>query len=313
MNRFSLLSGIRFAADAGVATGTAEAPAAATPTDPTPAAADPTKYDGSRLFYPGADKLAEAIAKAQEIARQNIRVVPWGSEEVKDANGNVTGTRNKPGVTWPQGAGAAIIPVAKNVERTVPKLDKDGKPTGETSKVNERQVFTVLLWPLYSLDQIASHKDGDAFLRELVFNTQANAVLTPLRRQRVDKGELDITSLPSTLDEVVEGTAGERGLYKSYNELAKPMLDKLKGLPFGRAFSHMTPQFLRQYLSSAAMAKSFSPEFEAKGFWTKVLDSFIVAAKAKGLSTEVFDQWKATRDAAEDIDLSSVDVSSLSL
>ncbi len=88
------------------------------------------------------------------------------------------------------------------------------------------------------------------------------------------------------------------------------MLPSLKGI--SPVFKNFTPALLRQYLSNAPLARSFSAEIEDSGFWLKIIDEMEAAAKKAGMNAEVFQQWRDTRDEQAKIDLTKLDLSKLS-
>ena len=153
---------------------------------------------------------------------------------------------------WPQGMGAAILPLTKRVQA----------PGEDRAK---QQLYGVLYTPFPTYEAIMAHTDGANTVRDLVNSNFSQTALNPLRRQNFDKVDengnmqVDLASVPWTLDDFIEGMSTEgRGIYKGFNEAIKVVLPKLKEK--SDAFKYLTPPLVRQYLSSAAMARTFLPQ-----------------------------------------------------
>lgn len=265
---------IRFAADDGAASGgTAEA-------------ATEFNYSESREFFEPAD-LEKAQARANAISQNmpDVSVIGFSGD-------------------WPAGAGACILPLARNEARDVLK---DGKPTGE--KETYRKTYAVLVWPYFPYEAVVAANGGEAYLRTVLQADQAAAILNPLRRQRWEKSEFDTSSCPTSLQDHIEGMRGDRGIIAPYMEAAKKLLPKLKEM--SAAFAAFTPQSLRQILQSKPMAMQFAPKLEEKGFWLGIIDKLEAVTKADGGNVEIYQRWRDTRDQEAEIDLDTLTLDDL--
>lgn len=272
-NRF--YSNIMRAADAGAGSAPATENTASE-------AATAFTYNEDREFF-SASELEKAAARAQEIANNvpGIRVLNFTAD-------------------WPEGAGAAILPLARN--ETV----QDAKG----NKENKRVLKAILVWPIYSLDAIQNATGGEDYLRSIVLSDQAAAILNPMRRQSWEgENGFDVSSCPVTLQDHIEGMRGDRGVIAPYMEAAKLLLPKLK--ESSAAFAAYNPHTLRQMLQSSAMAKQLAGALEAKGFFVKIIDKLEAITKQLGGNVEIYQRWRDTRDQEAATDLADFDLDDL--
>lgn len=271
------------AADAGAGTGGE----VTTTDDSAVKPAEPFSYDEDREFFEvselqkGAEKVGNIVNQKNEDGSAKYHVVSWEGD-------------------WPEGAGMAILPLARN--ETLHKGTKD--------EVTARRCFAVMVWPYWGLDAVMSHENGAKYLASIIEADQAARILNPMRKQAWEEGKFDPTSCPKSLADHIEGMAADGGAVKSYNELAKVMLPSLKGM--SPVFKNFNPALLRQYLSNAPLARSFSAEIEDSGFWVKIIEEMKAAAIKANMNAEVFDQWLATRNEQQAVDLTKLDLSKLS-
>ena len=272
-----------------------------------------TREDGStyvtldvdRMFFPaGSEGLTRAVNYATAVANYG------DSKGEVDEDGNQIGVpvvqSEKP--DWPENMGAAVLPLTKRIEVR--------NAQGEASKVTK--LYGAMLWPFPDYDAIMAHPSGPDVVRNLVAANMAQNVLNPLRRQNFDRfnedGSLDIdlSSVPWTIEDFLERTdTGDRSIYKGYNEAVKEVLKTLKAK--SDAFKYLTPQLVRQFMESKAMAEASFPQLEAKGFWVGLLDTMQTMAANAGHPVEIFDTWKATRDeTVVGADLDDLDLADLS-
>lgn len=254
----------------------------------------PWVYEGDRHFFEvGADNMAKCSLMAQAIA---VQVNPETGKQFKVIVFDKE---------WPSDAGAAILPLARNEERVI-----DGE------KATKRILHAVMVWPYFGIESVQSHKDGAGYLRELVQEDQASRILNPTRRQPWEKmSDTDwanvLASCPATVSGHIEGMAADRGTVKAYMEAAKDLLPHLKKMH--AVFAQMQAPFLRQLLSSAALAKSFAAGLEAKGFFVGLIDKLEAITKAKGMPTDIYTQWRETRDEAVIESVDDLDIASLGI
>lgn len=210
---------------------------------------------------------------------------------------------------WPKGAGCAVLPIAKRVE-----VVGGGKETKQ---------YGLIAWPVWSMASLIGDvgiasmtEEARNYLAGLAEADQAARILNPLRKQEVEKGgdQLDLSGLPRTMQDHLEGVQTSHGMLKAYNELAGAFLKKIKQM--APVFKHFTPAIMRQYMQSSRIATDYNSELEASGFWVTLIERFKVEAIKAGLSVDVFDQWLETRDRDDEdetVDLGALDISSLSL
>jgi hypothetical protein len=261
---------------------TATNPIAATPT-----ASEPAKwvYDEDRYFF-GPNESDKAVEMAQKIADSGTKVIQLEGD-------------------WPVGAGFAILPIARN--ETV-KTTVDGK----VEEITKRKLHAVLLWPFYGLDSLQTAQGGADYVSQVVQADQAARILNPLRRQRWEKGEFDISSCPKLISEHIEGMAGDRGVIKPYLEAAKELLPVLKE-KYPKVFGSFTPALLRTFLQSKAAATAFSAQLETKGLFVQIIGKLeSITAKAGG-NVEIYQRWRETREQDEAINVDDVSLDSLSI
>lgn len=244
--------------------------------------ADTFKYEGERYVFGPAE-----MDKAGELAQKINATVP---------------VIQYPGANWPNGAGVALIPMANTQKRTVLV---DGKPTEE----KYRKTHAVLAWPIFPLDQIiALGAEGAKYLENLTQADQMQRILGPIRKQEWDNlDKLDLSSIVDTLQAHIEGQQAGQGIVKAFNDAAIKLLPSLKKMH--KLFAAFTPQQLRQYLSSKALATAFNADIEAKGFWLGIIDKLEAITKEAGGPVEIYQQWRDTRDEAtiDDLDTISLD------
>lgn len=232
-------------------------------------------YNGERYYY-APEELPELQTMADAIADTGLQVTYFRDE-------------------WPEGAGGTIQPLTKRIEKA------DG------SGVKTTDLFGAVIWPSYTLEAIMAHAEGAAKVRDILNTHQGQAVLNPLRRQDfADLSALDLSSVPKSLNDFIEGMAGERGLYKAFNEAAKVVLANMKKT--SAAFKSVTVPQIREYCSSKAYATQFNAALEEKGFWLKCIDALEEKARELGHTSEIFETWRSTRDAAESASLDAIDV-----
>lgn len=260
-----------------------------TPTNMTPAVpAVPKVYEGDRQFYPAGP---EGEAKATEVTK-------WIAGQTNPETNKPFNVKVYDKGEWPIGAGYAILPLARNEERTV-----DGE------KTTKRILHAVLVWPYFGIEAVQAHKDGNEYLSQLVQEDQAARILNPTRRQPWEKDVFNIEACPQSLNDHIEGMAADRGTVKAFMDAAKVILPKLREAH--PAFKQMQPPFLRQLLSSKALATSFSAGLEAKGFFVGLIGALETVTKAAGGPVDIYQQWRDTRDeqvieALDDLDLASL-------
>lgn len=215
-----------------------------------------------------------------------------------------------PEAPWPDGAGCAVLPIAKR------EPGADG--------VNVNRLYGFIAWPYFALQELVGvlpegmTDEAKKYLSSMVENDQATRILNPLRKQEIEKAigpdgkvKLDLTGLPRTVKEHLEGVQTSHGMLKGYNEVAKDYLAALK--KSNALFKNFTVQMLRQFMSSSAMARSFNAQVEEIGYWSQLIDKMEATAKERGLPTEIFEQWRNTRDEGDEIDLSSLSIDDLSI
>lgn len=246
---------------------------------------EPFKYEGERYTF-GPAEMDKAEELAAKINASGVPVVQYPRE------------------VWPQGAGVGLIPLAKTEERTVVS---EGKATSE----KYRKTHAVLAWPVFPVEMILqAGPDAVAYLGSLSAADQMQRILGPLRKQDwANPGALDLSSIVDTLQAHIEGQQAGQGIVKAYNDAAIKLLPTIKKMH--ALFAHFTPQIMRQYLSSKALANAFSKEIEDKGFWVGLIDKLENVAKSNGAPTDIFQQWRETRDEATIDDLDSIDLSKL--
>lgn len=259
---------------------------------PTPAP-EPWKYQGERLYFEPAE-----IQKAAETATAI-------SQQVDETTKRPITVLTYQGDAWPTGAGIAILPLARNEDFNVTSSG------GKVEKVTRRVMHAVVVWPWFTSEAVMTHKDGGDYIRSVIQDDQAARILNPLRKQRWEKGEFDLSGCPKALSDHIEGMAADRGTVKAYMEAAKELLPHLKKMH--AIFAQMTPQFLRQLLSSAALARSFSAKLEEKGFFTGLIDKLEAITKKAGGNLDIYIQWRVTRSEAaaasvDDLDLAQLGV-----
>jgi len=264
-------------------------------TNATDTAAEKFSYDGERIFFSAADLASGLVVEtAEKITALNIPAV----------------TYNKP---WPDNAGAVIIPLRKRVEK---QGAKEGDP-------KETKLFGILLWPSWSLQDVLAHDKGAENLEEIWRESQVKSITSALLRtdfsvlgktnpQTNQPHEIDTSGCPDSLRDILEGVTGDRGKFKSYNAAIANILPKLKKMNEA-IFKHMSPPQIRQFLSSQSHAKALAPELEANGFWAKLITVLEDEAKRLDMSTEIFNEWRTTREAPTteqsinfDVDLSQL-------
>lgn len=276
----------------------------------------------SRTFFPATDKAkaAELIGKmlnktAVDDNKQPIKLEVYGYKS--------DGTKV---LEWPEPAGVMFLPFARNRETT---QTVDGKP--ET--VKQRVYYGYLVWPWYDFKLAMAHKDGEQFFADLWADKQADMAMLPLRKApfenlgktvkvkladgtEVQKAfELDLSSVPVTLDKYLSIGGAERGIVKPFAEIGPKILDALK-----KKYPFLAPvniHVFRQLLSVKAIAMQMFPKVETAGLFVAVIKKLSETAVKAGQSRELFDRWIETRDTATvateaDSDISS-DLSDLAI
>lgn len=265
----------------------------ATPTSPNdPAVPAVPVWNGEREFFAPADlgKMKER-AKFLVTTPHNGRLIymaGWSTE-------------------WPEGAGGAILPLAKNFK----------KPGEDTAT---RTIYGILVYPIWPADAYLAQNDageplvtgGEDYVKQLVLSAQAVAILNPLRRQNVETNVgLTFDGLPSSMAQHIEGMDTERGTVKAYMEAAKEYLPTLKKRHM--MFNQFTAPILRQMCSNANAAKEFSAGFEQRGGWLHIIDILEKITIRQGGNPEIYQTWRDTREDAksDDQDLADMDLESL--
>lgn len=247
---------------------------------------------GDRHFFKP-QQANEAQTFVQQIAQTDKYVVTY------------QGTEQEP---WPTGAGCAVLPIARREDKINERGQSEGKHVVQ---------YGVLVWPYFPPETLIGDafgsvdKDTREYLESLIESDQAARILNPLRKQEITRANIDVSSLPRTVKDHLEGVQTAHGMLKAYNEIAGDFIKALREK--SPAFKPFTPQLLRSYLQSAEMARSFNAALEEKGFWTMLLDKMETAAQEKGLSTAVFKHWREQRDEADKIDLENLDIADLSI
>lgn len=271
MNIRHTASRIAFANDAALA--------GVTPQAETPA----FDYSEQREFFEPAD-VAKAEERAQAIATNlKIKVIAFDQD-------------------WPEGAGAMILPLARNETRVV---EKDGKKVEETG----RKTHAIVVWPYFPPELVRNANGGESYIRSLVQSDQAASVLNPFRRQDWAKDSLDVSSCPVTLQDHIEGMRGDRGVIAPYFEACKVILPQLKEK--SKAFAAFTPPYLRQLLQSAPMARQLAPKLEERGMFAIIIDKLEAYTKAKGGNVEIYQKWRDTRDQEAEVNLDDLNLDDL--
>jgi len=201
---------------------------------------------------------------------------------------------------WPTGYGMLIQVLSQEV--TV-------QENGEA--VKRRNPTSIVIWPVPTRELLLTTDEGKSFLDEAVNKELAHRCVRPLRG--VTAPLTVIGELPRSVHDFAVSTRGSGGIYKPFNDLSGPVLKSLKSN--NDAFKVFTPQMLRECLEYASRAKSLYPQHEEHGLFVMVLDIFIQTAAANQIPTDLFEDWKATRDTKESeaIDFDGIDLSALSV
>lgn len=279
MKRFLLNTPTRlFAADAGAATG--EAPQTATGTTTEPAKFE---YNEAREFFMP-DESAKAEARVNEIASNlpNITVLSFDGE-------------------WPEGAGVCILPLSRN--------EKVKDAQGQEQSM--RKLHAIQVWPWHTLASIRNSAGGEAYIEQVIRAEQAASILNPMRRQRWEKGEFDVSSCPVSLQDHIEGMRQDKGVIAPYMEACKVLLPQLKEK--SKIFAAFTPQYLRTLLQSKPMAMQFNAKLEEKGFFVELINTLKQITTLQKGNTEIYDRWIATRDAEQEVSVDDLDLDDLDL
>lgn len=264
------------AADTGAGTAETQAPA-------------PVKfeYDEDRYFFPVSERekgsafVNQIASQTNEKGEAKYAIVPWEGD-------------------WPEDAGISVLPLARNF--TFNKGTADEK--------TERVCYAVEVWPYWELDAVMKHPKGAEYLSQIIRADQAARILNPMRKQDWEHGKFDPAGCPKTLNDHIEGMAADGGAVKTYNEMAKLLLPSLRNMAV--VFKNFTPAYLRQLLSNAAVARTFSAKLEDGGFWLQIIDQMEAEAKKQGLNAEIFQTWRDTRNQQAEVDLDQLDLSKLS-
>lgn len=212
---------------------------------------------------------------------------------------------------WPADAGIQVLPLSRNKKKTV---TVDGKAT----EVSERTHYGVLVTPYYPLAAIMAAQGGPEYIADLWTSAQADLTLQPLRgpkvalemlgqMQKVKRADGSEEMVPFELGDVLDAIPTtvanylaigqtERGVMKAFNQLGPDLLDQLK-----KTYKSLAPinkDVFKELLRVKATALQMYEKLENAGLFVKLLDILGNAAVQKGLSREIFDQWKAERDTA---------------
>jgi len=196
---------------------------------------------------------------------------------------------------YPTGTEVMLAKLTKNV--------KSEKP-GEAGTM---LLVGLIVHPIPSLELLTGVTYGDATpgldaAREIIRKEMNFRAVRPLRKALTggtDAPTLEslAAEMPVSVAEYIEGQRSGGGIMESFDTLARPTLELfVKNSPLYKRARLTKPEF-RKALESAAYARFHYAAIEDRGRFVQALSVLKVSATAKGLSSEIFDKWLATRDA----------------
>lgn len=189
------------------------------------------------------------------------------------------------------------VAVLRNVPRTT---TVNGKPVREPTTIK-----AIVVTPVPTLDSLMSDEAGLAFVQKVLDKELNHVAVRPLRD--AENLETAMEQVPTTRAGFIESNRDAGGIQETFNELYKTINETLsKQVPLWSK-ARLNKAELKKAMESKAYALEYYPALEDRGTDGngKARDSLIVLAlqfgiklaKGKGMATDIFDKWLATRDA----------------
>lgn len=201
------------------------------------------------------------------------------------------------------GFGIAVMQVQETVKVTI-----------EGVETNQRQCVAITEWPVPTMQTILADETGKEFISRTLSGECMTQIVRTFQKGR-EKGDFTsdeiVSEAPFALADFVSRRERE-GLFKVYNEIAKPWLDVLRtNFPQVKFFKQLSPAILRDCLSNAAYAAGLAPQLESRGQFVVILEKMAAYATSKEKSRAIFDTWLETRDDGTTASLDEIDFSDL--